>query len=96
MLHQLLDSVDDLGGFLSRRASAARSAYPAGIDVTGQQLVAAPGHGGRVDAQQLRDLGVAAVPDLERFQPGVQPALTFIEQAVEQHNGGLELIGQHP
>ena len=81
--------------FLSRAARRPRGA-PARFDVAGEQLAAAPGHGAGVDAQQLGDLGVSAVADLERLQPGIQPPLAFVEQAVEQHDGRLELVGQDP
>lgn len=82
------------GVFLSRLAACSGTADALGLDVAGQQLAPAPGHGAGVDAQQPGDLGVAAVADLEGFQPGVEAPLALIEQAVEQHDGGLELVGE--
>ena len=37
-----------------------------------------------------------SVADLERLQSGVQPPQPLVEQAVEQHDGGLELVGEDP
>jgi hypothetical protein len=34
--------------------------------------------------------------DLHGFQLGVEPPLLFVEQAVEQHDGRLELLGKEP
>jgi hypothetical protein len=84
------------GVFFRRLAAAASAAHPLHLDVTGDQLAPPAGHGARVHAQQLGDLGVAAVADLQCLQARVQAPLAFVEQAVEQHDGGLELVGQHP
>jgi hypothetical protein len=54
--------------------------------------VRAPPCGG-VYAEQLGQLLVAAMSELERFEPGVQTPLSLIEQAVEQDDSGFELLG---
>jgi hypothetical protein len=81
------------GVFLSRVPAAAGAPHPVGRHVAGEQLPPSPGHGGGVHTQKLCDLGVPAMADLERLQPGVQPPLAFVEEAVEQHDGGFELVG---
>jgi hypothetical protein len=40
------------------------------------------------------DLGVAATPDAQRLQAGVQSALLLIEQAHEEKDGGAHFMGQ--
>ena len=47
----------------------------------------------RIQTQELRQLVVATVSELERFESGVESSLLFIEQAVEQDDGCLELLG---
>jgi len=77
-------------------AAPARAAHPPRGDVAGEQLLAAPGDGAGVDVEQLGDLGVPAVADLHGLQPGVEPPLAFVQEAVEEHDGRLELVRQHP
>jgi hypothetical protein len=45
-----------------------------------------------IQAEKLGQFLVAAVPSLERFQTGVQTALLFIQQTVEQNNGGFQFV----
>lgn len=46
-----------------------------------------------IQAEEAGDPLVAAVTDFERFQPGVEAALFFVEQAEEQHDGRLQFVG---
>lgn len=39
---------------------------------------------------------VSTVADLHRLEPGVQASLALVEQAVEQHDRGFELVGNKP
>jgi hypothetical protein len=52
------------GTLFYRRPPPSRTAGPPRLDVAGEQLYSAPGDGAGVDAEQLGDLGVAAVADL--------------------------------
>jgi len=45
-----------------------------------------------IDAKERGNVRIPAVPELERFQARIQPALLFIEHAQEQQNGGLCLL----
>ena len=84
------------GVFFRRRAAGAGAADPARLDLTGQQLAAAPGHRARIHAQQLGDRDIPAVTDLGRLQPGVESALPLVEQAAEQHDRSLQLVWHYP
>ena len=66
------------------------------LDVAGQQLLAPPGHGAGVETEQLGDAAVTAVADFERFKCGVETALAFVEQGIEQDDGGAQLVGHDP
>ena len=70
-------------------------AAPGDLDIAVDELPAAGGDRGRVDAEEGGDAPVAAPPALERFESGEQPALAFVEQAGEQHDGGAQLLGHH-
>ena len=61
-------------------------------DVLLQQLLSSTGHGVRIQAEKLGQFLIAAVPHFERFQAGVQAALLFIQQIVEQNNGGFQFV----
>jgi len=90
-------SIDDLGGavfFAEGRPPLA--AHPSRGNIAREQLDSAPGDGAGVDAEQLGDLGVAAVADLHGLEAGVETTLALIEQAVKEHDGGLEHLGEHP
>lgn len=45
-----------------------------------------------VQSEKLRDMFVAAVPGLERFESRIQPTLTFVQSAEKQHDGSLGLL----
>ena len=45
-----------------------------------------------IQAEELGQFLVAAVPQFERFQTGVQTALLFIQQTVKQNNGGFQFV----
>jgi hypothetical protein len=47
-----------------------------------------------VQTQEIAEQSVAAVAQADGLQPGKQSALLFIEQAIEQQDGGLEFIGR--
>ena len=88
------DGGDHLGRFFFPRvAPATGAADPGAPDVAGDQLRASSGHGTDIDAEQRRDAPVAAPAALERFEAGVQAALTFIKQAGEQHDRGAQFVG---
>ena len=63
------------------------------MHVPAEQLLASAGHGTGVDTEQPGDTGVAAPTALQRFKASVQPALAFVEQAGEQHDGGAQFVG---
>ena len=81
------------GGFFHRRSPATGATHPLVLDVAGDQLLASSGHSTGIETEQRCDAPVAAPAALERFEAGVQAALTFIEQAGEQHDGGAQFIG---
>ena len=81
------------GVFFRRCSSAARAPHPVDLDIALDELPAAGGDRGRVDAEEGGDAPVAAPPALERFESGEQPPLAFVEQAGEQHDGGAQLLG---
>ena len=74
-------------------APATGTADPLALDVAGQQLLAPPGHGAGVYSEQLGDARVTAVTDFERLKCGVETALAFVEQGIEQADGGVQLVG---
>ena len=94
--HQGFDAGDDFGRFFFRRcSSAARAPHPVDLDIALDELPAAGGDRGGVDADEGGDAPVAAPPALERFESGEQPALALVEEAGEQHDGGAQLLGHH-
>ena len=84
------------GVFLSRVPAAAATANSVGFDIATEQLTAPSSHSTGVHVQQPGDLGVSAVADLHRLEPGIEAPLAFVEQTVEQHNRGFELVGKEP
>jgi predicted nucleic acid-binding protein len=48
----------------------------------------------RVQAQEIAEEGVATVAESDGFQAGKQAALLLVEQAIEEDNCGLELVGR--
>lgn len=79
------------GVFFQRRAARCRPADARAGDVLRQQLVPAARDGMRINAEKRREARIAAVPQFERLEAGVEAALLFIEQAVEQRAG--EVLG---
>jgi len=57
-------------------------------------LLPTAGYGVHVQAQEITEQSVPAVAQADGLQPGKQSALLFIEQAIEQEDGGLEFIGR--
>ena len=47
-----------------------------------------------IQAEEITQQRVAAVPQSDGLQPGKQPALLFIEQTVEQQDSGLQFVGR--
>ena len=89
MLHHLHGG----GRIFYLRPSPARAAGPPRGDVAGEQLLSAPGDGAGVDADELGHLGVPAVADLHGLQPGVEPLLAFVQEAVESTMATLSSSG---
>ena len=56
-------------------------------------MLATAGDGVHVQAEKLGQDRVAAVAELDGFQSSEEAALLFIQQAVEEQNGGLDFIG---
>ena len=81
------------GVFSQPCSSAARAPHPVDLDIALDELPAAGGDRGRVDAEEGGDAPVATPPALERFESGEQPALALVEEAGEQHDGGAQLLG---
>lgn len=77
-------------------SSGVFSPDPVKLNISREQLPAAPGHRARIQADQLSDLLILAVTDLHRLESGVETTLFLIERAVEQHNRRLELLRQYP
>ena len=48
-----------------------------------------------IQGQEVGQQCIAAMTKFDRFQACVKTPLLFIEQAVEEQNGGLELLGQN-
>ena len=46
----------------------------------------------RVQVEKLGQLTIPAMSQFERFQSGVEPALLFVEQAIEQEDSGFQLV----
>jgi hypothetical protein len=80
------------GVFFHGLASPAGFADAIEGDVLLQQLRSSTAHGVRIQAEKLGQFLVAAMPELERFQAGVQAALLFIQQTIEQNNGGFQFV----
>lgn len=59
-----------------------------------QELMAAAGDGVGIQAEEAGQQRIAAPPELDRLQAGVETPLLLIQQAVEQQDGGLEFIGR--
>ena len=81
------------GVFFRGLAAAAGAARPSADHILIEQLLAAAGNGVRVQAEEIAEQGVAAMTQADGLQAGKQAALLFVEQAIEQQDGGLEFIG---
>ena len=60
-----------------------------------QQLLTATGNSVRIQTKESSQNAVAAVAEFERLQSGVQTALLFIEQTIEQDDGGLHFFRRY-
>ena len=49
----------------------------------------------RIQAEEFGQHRIAAMSQLHRFQTSEQSTLLFVEQAVEEQNGGFPFIGRH-
>jgi len=75
-------------------ASATSAAHPFDFKIPIQQLVTPFCDSMDVKIKHAGDLCVAATPDTQRLQAGVQSALLLIEQAHEENDGGACFMGQ--
>jgi hypothetical protein len=76
-------------------ASAAGVAGATWRHILIEQLLASAGDGVRIQAEEFGQDTVATVPQFDRFHASEQAALLFVQQTVEQHNGGLEFMGRN-
>ena len=74
-------------------APATGAAHAFALDLPGEQLLAPSGHGTGVETEQFGDAAVTAVADFERLKCGIETALAFVEQGIEQDDGGAQLVG---
>ena len=81
------------GVFFRRSTTTAGAARSAADHILIQQLLPTAGYGVYVQAQEIAEQSVPAVAQADGLHPGKQSALLFIEQAIEQEDGGLEFIG---
>ena len=96
VFEQKLDQCDDVGGFFSTRLRPPpERRVPLGRYILIEQLLASAGNGMRIQAEEIGQDGVAAVPQFDGLQPGEQATLLLVEQAVEKQNGCLEFIGRY-
>ena len=82
------------GVFFRGLTAATLTAYPPADDVAVQQLLTTASDSVRVQAQEIAEQGVAAVSQSDGFQAGKQAALLFVEQAIEEDDRGLDLVGR--
>jgi hypothetical protein len=82
------------GVFFRRSTTTPGAARAAADHILIQQLLPTAGHGMHVQAQEISEQSVPAVAQADGLQPGKQAALLFIEQAIEQQDGGLEFMGR--
>lgn len=80
--------------FFHRGPPAARATHAPDGDMLFEELLAAPRDGVGIEAEKRGEPRVPAVAQFERLQPGKQPALLFVEQTIEQHEGGAEFLGR--
>jgi hypothetical protein len=72
------------GVFFPRSTAAAGVAGSAADHILIQQLLPTAGQGMHIQTQEIGQQSVAAMAQAERLQPGKQPPLLFVEQAIEQ------------
>ena len=82
------------GVFFPGRAAGAGAAGAADDHLLIQQLLPAASDRVRIQAQEIREQGVAAVTQPQGLQAGEQAALLFVEQSIEQDNRGVEFVGR--
>ena len=80
------------GVFFQGWTAAPGAAHPVALDILGEQLLAAAGHGTGVETEQVSDPAVTAVAELEGLEAGVQAALAFVQQRAEQEESSLQLV----
>ena len=80
------------GVFFHRLAPAASSAHAVHFHVLSQQLLSSPGHGVRIEIEEVGQLAIATTAQLQRLQSDIQTALLLIQQAVEQEDGGFQFL----
>src|SRR5207247_9120719 len=77
--------------FFRPRATPANAADPAEAHLLLQQLFAAPRHGVYVQAQELGEELVAAMPEQQGLDPREQAALLLAQQSIKKEHCGLEV-----
>ncbi len=82
------------GVFFRGLTAATLAAYPSTDYVAVQQLLTTARDGVRVQAQEIAEEGIASVAEPDGFQAGKQAALLFVEQAIEEDDRGLDLVGR--
>ena len=80
------------GVFFQQRTSRAGTPDALELHVALEQFGSALGNGVDIEPGQSGDPAVPAMPQAQRLQPGVQPALPLIEGAKEQDDGRLRLV----
>ena len=82
------------GVFFRRSAAATGAPHATSDDFAIQQLLAPTRYRVHVQAEEITQQRVAAVPESDGLQAGQQTALLFIEQTIEQQDGGLQFVGR--
>src|SRR6266481_9773814 len=83
-----------LAFFFRRSTTTTGAARSAADHILIQQLLPTPGYGMYIQAQEIAEPSVPAVAQADGLQAGKQAALLFIEQAIEEEDGGLEFMGR--
>ena len=81
--------------FFDQLASSAGTAGASRGHILIEQLLAPAGNGVRIQAEECSQGTVAAVPQFDGFQAGEEPALSLVQQTVEQQDGSLEFLGRN-
>jgi len=77
------------GVFFRGRTAATPTAGPPTDHIALQQLLTAAGDGVGMQAQKIAEQSIATMAEPDGFQSGEQAALLFVEQSIEQEDGGL-------